>query len=76
MEYNISEVKYMNYQNVGRVDQYIRYGFAVALIVTAVVTGIWWIAIIAVVPAFTAYRQSCPIYRPFKISTNKKAQPK
>jgi hypothetical protein len=58
-------------QNVGRLDQYIRYGIAVGLVVTAIVTGLWWVALIAIIPALTAYRQTCPIYVPFKISTNK-----
>jgi hypothetical protein len=63
-------------KNVGRIDQYIRYGIAVGLVVAAIITGIWWIAIIAVLPVVTAYRQTCPMYYPLKISTNKKVAPK
>jgi hypothetical protein len=73
MEYNKFEVKYMK-QNVGRIDQYVRYGLFLALIVTALLTGIWWLAIFAVFPAFTAYTRSCPMYRPFKLSTVQKSE--
>jgi hypothetical protein len=73
IEYNRFEVKYMK-QNVGRIDQYVRYGLSLALIVGALVSGIWWIAIFAVVPAFTGYTRSCPMYRPFKLSTVQKSE--
>lgn len=63
-------------KNVGRVDQYIRYGIALGLVLFAIFVGPWWVAIIAILPAATAYRQTCPIYYPLKISTNKKAAAK
>lgn len=59
-------------KNVGRIDQYIRYGIAAALVLFAILVGPWWVALIAVLPVVTAYKQTCPMYYPLKISTNKK----
>ena len=59
-------------KNVGRVDQYIRYGIAAGLVLFAIFVGPWWVGLIAILPIATAYLKTCPVYYPFKISTNKK----
>lgn len=59
-------------RNVGTVDKIIR------LIIGAVIAGLgiyfksWW-GLIAIIPIATAFCGVCPLYRPLRISTQKKS---
>jgi hypothetical protein len=64
-------------KNVGNVDQWIRIGLALVLIVlfqAHVVIGVWGIVLIvlAIILLLTAIFNFCPLYLPFKCNTAKK----
>ena len=63
-------------QNVGKLDQTIRYIAAIVLVVLAIVLSIWWLLIPAVILAFTAAVSWCGLYRLFGIKTCKVNVPK
>lgn len=58
-------------QNVGKVDQAIRYILAIIFVVLAVVFNVLWLLIPAVILAFTAAVNFCGFYKLFGINTCK-----
>ncbi len=59
-------------KNVGTIDRIIRILIAVALVVTGIVLsgqGLWWIALIAILPLATAGLAYCPLYHVVGIKT-------
>ncbi len=63
-------------QNVGKVDQAIRYILAIIFVILAVVLNILWLLIPAVILAFTAAVSFCGVYKLFGINTCKIDTPK
>ena len=66
-------------KNVGKSDQFIRIAFALIVAVlyfTHIVSGLAAIilGILAVVFLLTGLIRFCPLYAPFKLSTNKKSK--
>ena len=57
--------------NVGKVDQTIRYVIAVILIVIAIILEIWWLLIPAIILGFTAAVSWCGLYKIFGVNTCK-----
>ena len=55
--------------NVGKVDQTIRYVIAIILAVVAIITTLWWLLIPSVILAFTASVSFCGIYKVFGVNT-------
>lgn len=58
-------------KNVSMNDRYVRYGMATILIILAIVFGIWWLLIPAVIMIITGYRRVCHFYQIFGIGTCK-----
>jgi len=61
-------------KNIGNTDRIIRFTLGVILLAAGVVLQIttgrfWWLALISVVPFFTASIRICPIYLALKTST-------
>ena len=59
-------------KNVGTADRIIRILVAVALVVTGILLsgqGLWWIALIAIIPLATATVAYCPLYHVVGIKT-------
>lgn len=50
-------------QNIGKVDQTVRYVVAVILIVAAILFDLWWLIIPGVILGFTAAISWCGLYR-------------
>ena len=57
--------------NVGKLDQTIRYLSAIILALIAILTNLWWLLIPSVILAFTAAVSFCGLYRVFGINTCK-----
>jgi len=57
--------------NVGKIDQTVRYVIAVILIVLAIILEIWWLLIPAIILGFTAAVSWCGLYKLFGINTCK-----
>ncbi len=55
--------------NVGKVDQTVRYITAIILAVIAILTNLWWLLIPSVILAFTAAVSFCGVYKVFGINT-------
>ncbi len=60
-------------KNVGSVDKIIRIILGVVIIAYGVIESSWW-GLIGLVPLLTAFMGFCPLYAPFKISTDKKTE--
>jgi len=65
-----------NIKNIGSTDRAIRFILGIALIAAGVILQItvgrlWWLALIGLVPIFTASIRTCPLYLPFRISTHR-----
>ncbi len=58
-------------KNVGKLDQQVRYVLAALLIILGLITGAWWLYIIAVISAATAAMSFCGLYKVFGINTAK-----
>lgn len=61
-------------KNVGLIDRIIRFVIAAALVVAGIVLapqGLWWIALIAIVPLVTGLVSFCPVWRLLGIKTIK-----
>ncbi len=58
-------------QNVGNVDKIIRLVIGVVIAILGIYFKSWW-GLIAIIPIATALFSFCPLYSPFKISTQKK----
>ena len=61
-------------RNVGTIDKVIRVLIAIALVVVGIVgdgAGLWWIAIVALLPLVTAGVGFCPLYRLIGVKTIK-----
>jgi len=56
-------------KNVGKTDKIIRYTIAAVLTLVAVLTQTWWLLIIALAAAVTAFVGFCGLYRVFGIGT-------
>jgi len=57
--------------NVGKVDRAIRIIIGLAIIVLGIVFQSW-LGLIGIIPLLTGLIRWCPLYIPFKISTDKK----
>lgn len=56
-------------KNMGWIDRSIRALVGLALIVIGVLTGLWWLYIIAAIMLLTSAVGICPLYLPMKIRT-------
>lgn len=56
--------------NVGKTDMIIRYILAVVIFALGYYYRSWW-GLIGLIPLLTAFFRVCPIYMPFKFSTDK-----
>ena len=56
-------------KNMGWIDRSIRALDGLALIVIGVISGFWWMYILAVIMLLTSAVGICPLYLPFKIKT-------
>lgn len=57
--------------NVGTVDRLLRVIIGLVIALLGVVFDSWW-GLIGIVPIATGLFRFCPLYLPFKISTDKK----
>jgi uncharacterized membrane protein len=57
------------FQNMGIIDRTIRAIVGIALVIIGLITGLWWLYIIAAVFLITSALGICPLYIPFKIKT-------
>ncbi|MGE0018924.1 MAG: DUF2892 domain-containing protein [Draconibacterium sp.] len=57
--------------NVGTVDRLLRIIIGLVIALLGVVFDSWW-GLIGIVPIATGLFRFCPLYLPFKISTDKK----
>ncbi len=57
-------------KNMGNLDRTLRIIAGAVIVVLGVVTQSWW-GLIGLIPLLTAFVGFCPIYAPFKISTQK-----
>lgn len=57
--------------NVGSVDRLLRIIIGLVIALLGVVFDSWW-GLIGIVPIATGLFRFCPLYLPFKISTDKK----
>lgn len=57
-------------KNVGSADKVVRIILGLVIIVLGFVYSSWW-GLVGIIPLATAFMGFCPIYAPFKISTNK-----
>ncbi len=60
-------------KNVGSVDKIIRIILGIVIIAYGIIESSWW-GLVGLVPLLTAFMGFCPLYAPFKISTDKKAE--
>ena len=60
-------------KNVGSADKVVRIILGLVIIVLGFVYSSWW-GLVGIIPLATAFMGFCPIYAPFKISTNKTSQ--
>ncbi len=60
-------------KNVGKADKIIRIILGLVIVAYGIIESSWW-GLIGLVPLFTAFVGFCPLYAPFKISTNKQAE--
>lgn len=60
-------------KNVGNTDKIIRIILGLVIIVLGFVYSSWW-GLIGIIPLATAFMRFCPVYTPFKISTNKSSE--
>jgi heme/copper-type cytochrome/quinol oxidase subunit 2 len=58
-------------QNVGKVDQAVRYILAIILVILAIILDTLWLLIPAVILAFTAAVSFCGLYKLFGVNTCK-----
>jgi hypothetical protein len=61
-------------RNMGAVDRSIRALVGLALIIIGVLTGLWWLYIIAAIMLITSAVGICPLYLPLKIRTMTKKE--
>lgn len=57
--------------NIGPTDRIIRIVAGVVILIIGLVAKSWW-GLIGLIPLVTAAIKWCPLYVPFKISTDKK----
>lgn len=57
-------------KNVGSADRIFRIILGLALLIIGFYYESWW-GLIGIIPLFTAFTKSCPLYTPFGISTCK-----
>lgn len=57
--------------NVGTADRILRAILGIAVIVLGIVYQSWW-GLLGIIPLFTAVVKWCPLYVPFRFSTQKK----
>ncbi|MGA1872154.1 MAG: DUF2892 domain-containing protein [Thermoplasmatota archaeon] len=56
-------------RNMGAIDRIIRSLVGIALVIIGVLTGLWWLYIIAAIMLLTSAVGICPLYLPMKIRT-------
>jgi hypothetical protein len=56
-------------RNMGAIDRSIRALVGIALVVIGIVSGLWWLYIIAAIMLLTSAVGICPLYLPLKIRT-------
>lgn len=59
-------------RNEGLIDRIIRVVAGLAIAALGIAFHSWW-GLLAIVPLLTAGVGTCPLYIPFKLSTNRKA---
>jgi len=59
--------------NVGNVDRLLRIILGLVIAILGVVFDSWW-GLVGLVPIATGLFRFCPLYVPFKISTDKKGE--
>jgi hypothetical protein len=57
-------------KNMGSVDKKLRLIVGVLILVVGYLNESWW-GLVGLIPIITSFISFCPIYVPFKISTNK-----
>ena len=57
-------------KNVGNADRVIRIVLALVIFALGIIFQSWW-GLLGFIPLLTAFMSWCPVYLPFKISTNK-----
>ena len=61
-------------RNMGAIDRSIRALVGIALVIIGVLTGLWWLYIIAAIMLLTSAIGICPLYMPIKLSTMTKKE--
>lgn len=61
-------------KNMGSVDRLIRLVLGLIILLVSIGAKSWW-ALLGIVLIVTALIKSCPLYLPFRISTNKDKTP-
>ena len=56
-------------KNMGSIDRSIRALVGVGLVIIGVLTGLWWLYIIAAIMLLTSAVGICPLYLPLRIRT-------
>ena len=64
-------------KNIGNSDRIIRYILGVGLVAAGIILQLtvgrfWWLAVVGVLPIVTASIRTCPLYLPFRISTDRR----
>ena len=55
--------------NMGEKDKLLRLLLAAIIILIGVLSGVYWLPLLALIPILTIFFSFCPLYYPFKIST-------
>lgn len=63
-------------RNMGAIDRMVRAFIGLALVVTGIFSGLWWLYIIAAIMLLTSAVGICPLYLPLKIKTFTKREKK
>ncbi|MFW3147035.1 MAG: DUF2892 domain-containing protein [Thermoplasmatota archaeon] len=56
-------------RNMGMIDRSVRALVGLALVIIGVISGLWWLYIIAAIMLLTSAVGICPLYLPFRIRT-------
>jgi hypothetical protein len=60
-------------KNIGKIDKWIRIVIGVVVLVIGMIYKSWW-GLLGLIPIITAVVGVCPLYKLFKINTNKKKE--
>lgn len=59
--------------NVGPTDRLLRIIIGLVILVIGYINSSWW-GLIGLIPLLTGLFRLCPLYKPFKLSTNNNAE--